>query len=414
MNKKISVGVCISLIAIACTVSFVVTWTISLNIYNDMIPVSQQDKMNSKLREIDAFLQNNFLYYNEIDEEKADFGLFSGYISGVGDKNTFYMNAQEYNTHVNLEKGQFVTCGVEVGKEGSDYLTVTDVYPDSSADTSGVMRGDIVTAIDGIEILTIGQDTAVKFLDGEVNTRVELTIQRQGEILKHSLIRQAVEINAVDSVIVDDVGFIRITAFSVLTSAQVESVLRDFAQSEIRALVLDLRAVASDFFEPVPYIIDLLVGENTVAHTEHRGGVRKDYIITDDEKILGDGLTVTVLVDSGTSGAGELIAAALNNFADADIVGMTTAGNFYQKQTQPLKDGSAIRVTVAKIVVAGEIRYADTGINPDYIVEMSPEDYYDFAALSEVTEIDEITDLQILKAFELIGTVDIVIDDTDE
>ena len=63
MNKKISLGIAISLIAIACAVTFVVTMTVSLNLYNDKIAgVQQREEINTRIQEIDSFVRNYSLY----------------------------------------------------------------------------------------------------------------------------------------------------------------------------------------------------------------------------------------------------------------------------------------------------------------------------------------------------------------
>jgi len=164
VNKKISVGVAVSLIAIACTVTFVVTWTVSFNMYNDIIPGAvKRDEISAKLHEIDSFVQNNFL--GEIDEENIAYGIFSGYISGVGDKNTVYMNIDEYTHHINEENGQLITTGIKAEKEESGYIIVTGVYPDSYAELVGVIKNDVITAIDNTNVREVGADAALKLLD---------------------------------------------------------------------------------------------------------------------------------------------------------------------------------------------------------------------------------------------------------
>jgi carboxyl-terminal processing protease len=391
MNKKISVGVAISLIAIACTVTFVVTWTVSFNMYNDMIPVGRRDEINSKIQEIDAFIQNNFLFLDEIDEERVAFGIFSGYISGVGDKNTVYMTAEEFINRRNLEEGQLVTCGIKAEREGSDYIKVIEVYPGSSAESQGILKDDIITFIDGQAVLEMGQDTAIRFLVGEENTRVDVTIQREGEETTHTLARQAIEIVSVESEIEDNVGFVRISTFSTLTAAQFDAALQELAQENIRALVIDVRGSSSGVYSSVTDMVNRLIGANTVAFTEHRGGIRRPFLSTDDSRVFVGDIPIVVLVDSGTNGAGELLAASLKSFGNAQLVGTNTAGNAYYQQTQVLKDGSAIRVTVARIVLASGLEYANVGLVPDYTVEIT----------GETSE----SDPQIIKALEIIDTV---------
>ena len=390
MNKKISIGVCISLIAIACTVTFVITWTVSLNMYNDIIPGAvRRDEISAKLREIDSFIRNNYLF--ELNDEEIVFGVYSGYISGIGDKNTVYMTVEEYAGHAAQERGKLVSCGIKAEKEESGYITVAEVYPGSDAELSGVLKGDLITAIEGTDVLQIGADAALVLMQGEETTRYSLNIQREGEIIEYSLVRQALDIISVESEITDNnVGVVRISSFSALSASQFENALQTFAESSVRALMLDLRGNSSSFYGSIPDMVNNLVGADTIAFTERRGGVRSDFIITDESNFLPEemsGLPIVILVDSGTSGAGELLAAILKSYAGALLVGENTAGNAFIQQTHPLNDGSAIRVTVAQIVLASGLDYAETGLAPDYPTDSG------------------INDPQLQKAFEIIETI---------
>jgi carboxyl-terminal processing protease len=411
MNKKISVGVAISLIAIACTVTFVVTWTVSLNMYNEMIPVAKRDDIADKLFEIDTFLQNNFLFLDDIDEDKVAFGIYSGYISGVDDKNTIYMTAEEYANRQSIDSGQIITAGVAVENEEAGYLRVVEVYAESSAETAGILRGDIIKAIDSLDVRDIGQEAAMRLLEGEERTPVTLTVQREGDESIHPLTRLAIALRSVEFARVANIGFIRISTFSEITATQFEEALDSFDSSEIRAIAIDLRGNSSNVYEPVRDMVNHFVSEEgAIAHTEHRGGVRRDFITTDSQTLFEEDIPIVILVDSHTNGAGELMAAILKSFAGAQLVGTNTAGNAYLQQTQELKDLSAIRVTVARILLTCDSQYAVTGIVPTHSVAVEGEVSYDLGLLSMIGDfdefiLDELIDPQLRKAFEIIDTI---------
>jgi carboxyl-terminal processing protease len=358
--------------------------------YNDIIPGAvRRDEISAKLREIDSFVRNNFLF--DISDEEIVYGVYSGYISGVGDKNTVYMTVDESARHAAEKRGQLVACGIRAEKEESGYIIVTEVYPGSNAEHSGVLRNDLIVSIDGADVLQVGAEAALRLLEGEENTRYSLAVQREGEIINYSLIRQSIDIISVESEITDNnIGIARISTFNDLTASQFEAALQTFIEAGVRALMLDLRAVSSGFYDSVPDMVNQLVGANTIAFKEHRGGVRRDFIVTDDTMAFPEemqNLPIIILVDSATSQAGELFAAVLKSHAGALVVGENTAGDPYHQQTQPLTDGSAIRVTVARIIFASGFDYTETGLVPDYVVE------------------DGANDPQVQKAFEIIETI---------
>ncbi|MDR0221994.1 MAG: PDZ domain-containing protein [Oscillospiraceae bacterium] len=398
MNKKISAGVCVSLIAIACAVTFVITWTVSLNMYNDRFAgVAVRDDISAKLQEIDSFVRNN--YYGVVDDEKIASGIFNGYISGVDDKNTVYMTADEYAKSVRGESGKIVTCGIIPAKEVGGYIKVEGVYSGSSAEGAGVQKGDVIISIDGTNVLEAGADAAVKLLEGEDGTRFSLTAQRRGEVHTFQVRRQSLDIISVEGAAGNGVGFIRITDFNELTAAQFAAVIQSVLKAEPKALVVDLRQNSSDYYEPLKKMLNGLVGAGTIAYTEYKNGIRRDFVVADSSERVS--VPMIVLVDGSTAGAGELMAAALKSHLGAQLVGSATAGKATMQSTQQLKDGSAVRVTVARIRLTSGFDYEGAGLTPDYAVDMSADVAYDINGLGDISAI---TDPQIKKALEIIET----------
>ena len=134
MNKRISLGVAISLIAIGCAITFVLTWTVSLNIYNSKI--SSADKYEGvyeKLREIDAVVKNNYINIDSVSEESIENGIINGYVSGIGDKYASYLDANNYYELQQTSGGVVSGAGLVAQADGSGYLVVTKVYTNSSA-----------------------------------------------------------------------------------------------------------------------------------------------------------------------------------------------------------------------------------------------------------------------------------------
>jgi len=397
MNKKISVGVCLSLIAVACAITFVVTWTVSFNKYNEKFSgVSQRDEVASKLQEIEVFIRNN--YIGTIDDEKISIGIFGGYISGLGDKNTVYMTAGEYVRFQNEERGKIITGGIIPEKEGSGYIKVAGVYAGSSAETFGIQKGDYITSVEGVNVLEAGADAVIKLLDGEDGTPVNVKIQRGGETFSYPLKRQAIEIISVESVMTSEgVGLIRVSTFNDLSGGQFAEAVKYCVDSEAKALIIDLRQNGSGYYEPLGEMLGGLTEPGAVAFAEYKGGVNRDLVVVNGERTVN--LPTVVLVDGATAGAAELMASLLKSGADAHLIGTVTAGRASRQTSQKLKDGSAIRITVARVRTAFGADYNGVGITPDYTVESGSATGYD------INDIANTADPQIKKAFEVIGTL---------
>ena len=151
MNKKISLGIAISLVAIGCAITFVLTWTVSLNIYNSKLGTSEKyEGVYAKLREIDTTVRQN--YIGSVSDDSLENATINGYISGIGDKYASYIAPSAYYELQQTQSGVILGAGFEAEEDTSGYLKITTVYKGSSAELNGVLSGDIITAIDGKEM----------------------------------------------------------------------------------------------------------------------------------------------------------------------------------------------------------------------------------------------------------------------
>ncbi|MCL2755109.1 MAG: S41 family peptidase, partial [Oscillospiraceae bacterium] len=362
----------------------------------------QRDTNSSKLQEIDSYIRNNF--FGDINELDISNGIFSGYISGLDDKHAMYLTPELHRRQISEDSGQLITAGVRAEREASGYLSVTGVFGGSAAEAAGIVRGDIITDVNTSNVLEVGAAAALQLLEGEENTSVTLTIRRSGESYAFPLVRRALDIVSVDADVVNEIGFVRITAFNALTASQFNAALRTFEGAQVQALIIDLRDNTSGYYAPVTPMSNALVSAETVAQAEHRGGMIRDFVTTDSSLMFPEHMSeipIIVLVNSRTSGAGELFASILRIHTGTQIVGMPTAGNAYVQQTHTLKDLSAIRVTVARISMTGGPSFAESGLTPDYEVELDSSVSYNISELRD-RELHEIADDQIRRAFEII------------
>ena len=132
MNKKISLGIAISLVAIGCAITFVLTWTVSLNIYNSKLGTSEKyEGVYAKLREIDTTVRQN--YIGSVSDDSLENATINGYISGIGDKYASYIAPSAYYELQQTQSGFLLGAGFEAEEDTSGYLKITTVYMGSSA-----------------------------------------------------------------------------------------------------------------------------------------------------------------------------------------------------------------------------------------------------------------------------------------
>lgn len=368
MNKKISLGIAISLVAIGCAITFILTWTVSLRIYNSKLASSEKyEGVYAKLREIDAMVRTN--YIGALSDEQLENSVINGYVVGIGDPYAGYMPASSYYELQQTTSGIVSGVGFEVEADGSGYLRITNVYKGSSAELNGVCAGDVITEIDGKNLLTIDSGTAADRLSGEVGTHIALKLIRDGNEVSVNLIRQQLEIESVTGELINgSIGYISITAFNAKTADQFTEVLNRLLEEGAAALIFDVRQNAGGLVNALKPMLNRFIPAAIVATAEYSDGSRKTLVETDSDESIS--MPVAVLVDGGTASAAELFAVALRDECGAQLVGTQTYGKAVMQNTYEFSDGSAITISTAKIYPSKSDNYDGVGLKPDYVTEL--------------------------------------------
>lgn len=368
MNKRISLGVAISLIAIGCAITFVLTWTVSLNIYNSKISSADQyEGVYEKLREIDAVVKNN--YIGSVSEESIESGIINGYVSGIGDKYASYLDANNYYELQQTTGGVVSGAGLVAQADGSGYLVVTKVYTNSSAHLNGVKAGDVITEIDGKSLLSMEEKTALEKISGEIGTKLTMKLLRDGEEINVSLIRQQIDIESVTGEMLENgIGYIKITSFNDKTAEQFAGALSSLTSSTLNGLILDVRQNGGGSIAPLKSMLNKLLPACVAATAEYANGIRKTLIETDSASNIS--VPMAVLVDGGTASAAELFAVALRDEGNALLVGTQTYGKAIIQGTYSFPDGTALTISNAKIIPSKSTPYDGVGLKPDYVTEL--------------------------------------------
>ena len=392
MNRKISLGLAISLVAIGCAITFILTWTVSLNNYNSKIASTEKyDGVYRKLKEMDSTVRTN--YIGSIDSDDLEMAILSGYVNGIGDEYASYLSADLYHEYQQANNGVISGAGFEVTEDGSGYLEVTKIYKNSSADREGVKVGDMITEIDGKTLLSMTGDAAQKRITGEVGTKLSLHLVRSGEEFNVTLIRQQIDIESVTyKMLPGNIGYIDIMYFNAKTPDQFSNALNSLSANGAKAFIFDVRHNDGGLMSAVRPMLNRIIPASAVATAEYANGVRKTLIETDSEESIS--LPVTVLVDNYTSSAAEVFAVALRDEQGAQLVGTQTSGKAVVQSAFEFSDGSALILTTANIIPSKSEKFDKVGLKPDYVTELPADTAFDSLT-------DDI-DTQLQKAVEIL------------
>ena len=398
MNRKIPLGIAISIAAIACAVTFVITMTVSLNNYNDKIAdVQQRGEIYTRLQEIDSYIRNYSLY--QVNDADMKSGVYSGYLTCIDDKAAKFYTTDEYYYKTRLESGNVVGLGIVFEKEESGYIKITNVYAGSPAAAEGILPGDVIISVEGKSILESGYTAASEQLRyGDEGTKRRFVVRRNGEETEYNLVRTAFEIPTLEATLLDNgILYFSFSSINNATGTRMTKLLETYTDSAISGYVFDLRGVSSGVYEPVSEIISSFVDGEKLAYAEYRNNSTKVVA----ESMDGDftNLPVSIIIDEKTGGSAELLALTLRDCAGGITVGENSAGYGTLQETRTFSDGTAIEISVAIIKRGSDGEtYNETGIAPEFTVE------YDAGYETEFSDYANTTDLQLKKAVEVIST----------
>ena len=188
MNKKITLGLAISLIAIASAVTFILTSFFSLQSFNEkIVDVNEKAEKYENLEVLDNYVREQ--YFGDIDEKKLNSGILKGYVNGLEDKYSRYLTAEEYQEELTEDSGERVGLGITVAEDESGYMLITEILENSPLSDSDIKVNDIIVAINDIDVLKDGFDEAVNEMRGNEGTEVTITVRRGGTDIKKTFTR---------------------------------------------------------------------------------------------------------------------------------------------------------------------------------------------------------------------------------
>lgn len=318
--------------------------------------------------------------YNEIDlsdSEKLTEGLIDCFIGAVGDRYAVYRSPEAKEDYTQDMSGELVGIGVTVSWDPqTSILKVVSLIPGGPAEEAGILANDRIIAVDGVIVAEAGYDDTVAAIQGEVGTRVQVTVLRDGEEHTFEMTRRKIESYSVyHSIGEDGLGYIQITGFKSNTYRQFAEAVDALEAAGVRGIVFDVRNNPGGYLAAVERCLDYLVPRGTQIVSFSDGTA--PYKATTEHTLS---VPAVVLCNEYTASAGELFAAALRDFRDLNgeellrtqVVGTTTYKKGVMQNTFTYRDGSALTLTVAYYNPPSGVNYDGVGVVPD-VTETDPE-----------------------------------------
>ncbi len=334
-------------------------------------------KTVQKLNYLEELIDEEYL--DEKDESSLREGLYAGLLSGLQDPYSTYYTAEQYKELNTSNEGSYVGIGAVLQKDNDGGATVVQLYEGGPGEQAGLKKGDVLKAIDGEDVTEKETSDIASMIRESDKDSVTLTIQRDEETKEIKVEIRDVEIQTVSHEMLDDeTGYIRISEFSEVTSNQYKKAFEDLQDKGMKKLVVDLRDNPGGLLTAVCDVLRQILPEGLIVYTEDKNG-KKEEEKCDGKSELA--MPLAVLVNGGSASASEIFAGAVKDYGIGTIVGTTTYGKGIVQTIQPLSDGSAVKITIAKYFTPKGNDINKKGIAPDVEAELS-EDSTDWTELT--------------------------------
>lgn len=383
MSKKVSLGVAATVTLIAMAVTFSMTMTVSMNMFNNTVSsVKNKERMYNKLSEVDRYVRAN--EYFDINDDTLNDTIASGYMLGISDRYARYYSAKAYSERVGLANGRLMGIGVAVVKDpSSGYARIIRVYDNTPATNVGLEVGGFITAIGDTSTRSMSDTAAMtSALLGEEGSTVSikyLTPLREEQSFEITHANYTTPSISTVRLMDNGVGYLRIDSFTSGTAVEFRNAVNSLTNQGATSLIFDLRDNSGENLNAALVATDYCVPSGLIAQSQDKGGNVADLRMSDENEIT---LPMVCLVNGSTASGAELFANALRKMAGATIVGSTTAGKgVLLSDPQSLSDGSAVVITVGILLDNEGKNWNGTGLTPDVDASLTNDEqssYYDF------------------------------------
>lgn len=267
------------------------------------------------------------------------------------DPHSGYFGPKEAEESVEDLKGSFSGIGVQFTIE-KDTVNVMSVIHGGPSEKVGILAGDRIVTADTISLVGMESEDVMKQLRGEKGSKVKLGVKRHGtnELQYFTVVRGDIPVVSVDAFYMmddDKTGYIRVKNFGEQTYAEMLVALANLNMEGMRQLIVDLRGNRGGYMHiAIQMVNEFLPAGKLIVYTEGRKSPREEF--HSDGRGSFQKLPIVVLVDEGSASASEIFAGAIQDNDRGTIVGRRTFGKGLVQQPMEFRDGSVVRLTVAR------------------------------------------------------------------
>ena len=331
-----------------------------------LVPMDTKEKISSIL----GILENVWFFSKDIDnlgDRLTDQALI-GITTNPEDIHTSYMTKEEMESFTQGINRNFVGIGVQyISVEEANIIT--SVFKDSPAEKAGVLAGDVIKAVDGIDLSGKTTDDIKDLVTGESGTKVVLSVERQGQEMDIPIIRGEILATISGEILDEETGYLNMVQFGDSTANEMDKYLAEFDENGIENLIIDLRENGGGYLTSLQGVAGRFLEKGTLIIQEEDKDGNISKTISKGENLHTFKNIILLISDSTASAAEAFTISMKENLDCVTTVGITTYGKGTVQTNRYFSDGSALKVTSSRWLSPSGVWINEKGIDPDIEIQ---------------------------------------------
>lgn len=325
---------------------------------------SEKDKISEFLESYNHILES---YVEDVDGDKLIDAAINGMYSYLGDSYSGYIDKETTESLQEQLEGKYKGVGIEITSD-SENIIITGVFEGSPAEKAGLIVGDIITKVDGVSYIGKSASDVSNAIKKSSKKSFELTYIRDEKEYNVVVNKEEVYIDSVNSDVISGVGYIQIETFSATTMEQVKKKIDAF-NDDIKNIIIDVRNNSGGYLSSAYETADLFIEKNKIIYKlKDKDGNITNYL--DRNKVYRSFDNIVVLINEASASASEILAAALQESADAKLVGKQSFGKGTVQETEVLSSGAMVKHTSSYWLTPSGKSINNIGLSPDVVVKL--------------------------------------------
>ncbi len=320
-------------------------------------------------------IKNSYLRAGEVKNKDLVYGAASGLVGALKDPYSIFMTPDDSQRFSEDLNGNFGGIGAEIGIKNNQLIVIAPLK-NSPAEKSGIMSGDKILEINASSTSGIAINDAVKMIRGPKGTTVKFTINRENKDKPFtiSVIRDTISVPVLEWKMKNGaIAHIEFYTFSENSARLMYHALSELKTAGAKGIVLDMRNNPGGYLDAAITIAGyFLEPGRTVVFEEFRNGKRESFITRGNP--VAKSIPIIILLNGGSASASEILAGALKDDRGIKIVGEKSFGKGTVQELIMLKDGSELKLTIARWILPKGAQIEKNGIVPDVEIKITDED----------------------------------------